>query len=382
MEKHEERAHALLSASGAHRWIECTPSAVLESKFPDTTSDAAREGTLAHELCEVKLTHVLYGKDTERAHEWIMQQELYQKEMEEHSDRYVEEIRELEGSFKLKPFIAIESRLDLSAYIPGGFGTGDCIMIGDRKLVIVDFKYGKGVPVYAENNPQLMLYALGAYQKYRMLYNFDVIEMKIVQPRLNLFPDWTCSLDELLAFGETVKEKAAVAIRGEGEFHPGDWCRFCRAKATCRARADYSIQLAFAADKDPALLSYEEVGEYLRKGEHVASWLSDLKEYALRACLEGKEITGWKAVHGRSVRAFDDVDAAFRDAIKAGVEEALLYERRPLTLSKVEKMMGKKAFGETLGSHVVRPPGKPTLVEASDPREAITDTVTPEEAFQ
>lgn len=384
MKKHEERAHALLSASGAHRWLNCTPSAVLESKFPDTTSQAAQEGTLAHELCEAKVTGELLGKDTAKALEWVRQQDLYQKEMEEYTDSYVEQIRKVMkemGGKGLTPFLAVESRLDLSWYIPDGFGTGDCVIVSGGRLMVIDFKYGKGVPVYAQENPQLMMYALGAYEKYKVLYRIRNISMMIVQPRLDINSTWSCTLEQLLAFGEEVKKQAAIAAKGEGEFRPGDWCRFCRAKATCRARADENVRLAFAADKDPALLSDEEIGEYLRQGEHVSAWLSDLKEYSLNACLEGKQIPGWKAVRGRSVRAFDDTDAAFRDAVKAGVEEAMLYERKPLTLSKVEKLMGKKAFQETLGSHIVKPPGKPTLVPESDRREAITDKVTPEEAF-
>lgn len=378
MEKHENRKHALLSASGAHRWLNCTPSAVLETKFPDTTSEAAKEGTLAHELCEIKLS----DRNTEKAHEWIKEQPLYASEMEGYTDSYVEEIDRLKMSFDAEPFFAIESKLDLSAYIPEGFGTADAIMIGGKKLIIADFKYGKGVKVDAEKNPQMMLYALGAYEKYRLLYPIEEVQMEIIQPRIDNYSSYSCSLKELLAFGEAVKEKAAIAIKGEGEFKPGDWCRFCRARAKCKARADYNVQLAFAAGTTPELLTDAQIGEYLKKGEDVASWLSDVKEYALKACLAGKEIPGWKAVRGRSVRVFDDTDAAFADAMKAGIEEAMLYERKPLSLSKVEKLMGKKRFQEELGSHVIKPPGKPTLAHESDKREEVTDVVTPEEAFK
>ena len=378
MEKHENRKHALLSASGAHRWLNCTPSAVLETKFPDTTSEAAKEGTLAHELCEIKLS----GKNTEKAHAWIKEQPLYAKEMEGYTDSYVEEIDRLKMSFDSEPFFAIESKLDLSAYIPEGFGTADAVLIGGKRLVIADFKYGKGVKVDAEKNPQMMLYALGAYQKYKLLYPIDTVQMEIIQPRIDNFSSYSCSLKDLLDFGEEVRRKAAIAIKGEGEFKPGDWCRFCRARAKCKARADYNVQLAFAANTPRELLTDAQIGEYLKKGEDVASWLSDVKEYALKACLAGKEIPGWKAVRGRSVRVFDDTDAAFADAMKAGIEEAMLYERKPLSLSKVEKLMGKKRFQEELGSHVIKPPGKPTLAHESDKREAVTDVVTPEEAFK
>ena len=371
--------HAMLSPSSAHRWLHCTPSALLEKSFSDTSSPASAEGTAAHALADHKVKRALRRRSKRPVSDYNTD------EMEECTDDYRDFVMEQLGKERQTCSDAqayTEIELDLSAYIPHGFGTSDCIIVSDNRMHVIDLKYGQGVLVESEENPQMMLYALGAYQKYRLLYPIETVQMEIIQPRIDNYSSYSCSLKELLAFGEEVRKKADAAIKGEGEFKPGDWCRFCRARAKCKARADYNVQLAFAAGTPPELLTDEQIGEYLKKGEDVASWLSDVKEYALKACLDGKSIPGWKAVRGRSVRVFDDTDAAFRDAMKAGVEEALLYERKPLSLSKVEKLMGKKRFNEELGSHVIKPPGKPTLAHESDKREAVTDIVTPEEAFK
>lgn len=381
MSDHSKRDHARLSASGAHRWLNCTPSARLEEQFPDTTSEAAKEGTLAHEICELKLSKELRGTRMVGIKK-LRSHELYKPEMEEHTDQYVTDVMAL--AFEMgSPYVAIEQRLDLSAYIPEGFGTADCILIAGSHLAVVDFKYGKGVPVSAEHNPQMMLYALGAYEAYKLIYSIDKVSMHIVQPRISNSNSWTCGIEELLAFGDYVKERSALAGSGEGEFAPGDWCKFCRARQNCRARADANVRMAFFEEsgKKPDLLTPEEIGAYIDMGEDVAAWLSDLKDYALAQCLAGQEITGYKAVAGRSTRSFDDADAAFADLIKAGVDEAILYERKPLTLAKIEKTIGKKAFESAVGSRVVKAPGKPTLVKSSDIREAITNEVTAAEAF-
>lgn len=376
MEHHEGRAHALLSASGSHRWMACLPSAKLEEQFPDTTSEAAREGTLAHEICEAKAMGMLgyITEDVERRFlEDSRQNELYQPEMEGYTDSYVEFIHNEMIGYGARPYVALEKRVDLTSYIPEGFGSVDCIIIGGDTIQVVDFKYGKGVPVSAEKNPQMMLYALGAYRAYSLLYSFSRIKMTIFQPRIDNTNTWECSVDELLAFGEIVKEKAAIAYEGGGEYVPGDHCRFCRARAVCRARADYSVQLAFDDNfgEDRALLSNDEIGRYLELGESVAKWVEDLKEHALSECLAGRDVAGYKAVAGRSTRAFDDMDAAFTDLMEGGIDEALLYERKPLTLAKIEKAIGKKVFNELVGEHVIKSEGKPTLVPESDKREAI-----------
>ena len=386
---HAGRAHALLSASSAHRWMVCTPSALLESKFPDTTSEAAREGTLAHELCELKLRHyvdtVKFGKRKYNAAvKKLKESELWQNEMEGHTDLYLDFVRKTALGFKEMPYIAIEKKLDLSAYVPNGFGTADCVIICGNVLHIVDFKYGKGVPVSAENNPQLMLYALGAYASYQLLYDIDTVRISIVQPRLSSEADtWELGVPELLAFGEKVKQSAALAIKGEGDFVPGEsQCRFCRAKCQCRARAEENVKLAFFTDKQPLLMSNEEIGEYLRQGADVARWLKDLQDYALSECLAGREVAGWKAVEGRGTREWSDQEKAFTSLTEAGISQTMLFETLPLSLAKIEKMIGKKGFESTVGEYVIKTPGKPTLVPESDKRPAVSNRMTAAEVFE
>lgn len=388
---HAERDHALLSASGAHRWLLCTPSAMLEEQFPDTTSEAAREGTLAHELAELKVRNYFNPADISKRKlnaqiKKMKENELWQDEMLGHTDTYIDYIRDVSIKLPSQPYVAVEKRLDLGAYVPEGFGTADCIMLQGEDLFVLDFKYGKGVPVSAEENPQMMLYALGAYRAYCFLYPISRIHMAIIQPRLDNISEWECTLNDLLKFGQRVSERAALAAKGAGDFCPGEkQCRFCRAKQQCRARADHNVRMAFSPDKGkmPPLITNEEVGRYLSEGEDVAKWLSDLKEWALAECLAGKQVPGWKAVEGRGSRDWTDMDAAFEKLTKSGVtEEAMLWEKKPLTLAQVEKMVGKKDFQDAVGEFVVKKPGKPALVKESDKREAITNRVTAAEAFK
>ena len=389
--KHEERAHALLSASGAHRWLLCTPSAKLEEQFPDTASDTAGEGTLAHELAELKVRNYFNpGEVSKRkltyAINKLKKDRLWQDEMLTHTDTYLDYIREVSVKLPSQPSVEIEKHLDLSAYIPGGFGTADFIMLQGEDLYVMDFKYGKGVPVFAEENPQMLLYALGAFEAYKILYSIKQIHLAIIQPRLDSISEWGCSLEELLKFGIYVKERAALAFEGAGEFCPGEkQCRFCRAKAVCRARAEENVRLAFSPDKGklPPLITNAEVGNYLLQGEDVAKWLSDLKDYALKECLAGKKIPGWKAVEGRGQRDWTDMDAAFERLTKSGLtEEVMLWEKKPLTLAQIEKLVGKKDFQDAVGEFVTKKAGKPALVKQSDKREAITNKVTAAEAFK
>lgn len=389
MSGHKDRSHALLSASGAHRWMQCPPSARLEEQFPDTGSEAAEEGTLAHELAELKVRHyaqtVDFGKQKyTRAANKLKKDPHWKDEMEGYTEEYLEYVKALALRFAHVPTVKIEERLDLGAYVPEGFGTADCILLGGGELHIVDFKYGQGVPVSPERNPQLSLYALGAYEAYKLLYPIKQVTLHIVQPRVEEGgSSWSCTLEELLVFGEQVKEKAALAFAGEGGFHPNkDTCQFCRAKGRCRARAEKNVELAFAVGRKPPLITNEEMGRYLAQGEDVARWLKDLQEIALRECLSGREVPGWKAVEGRSLRDWTDMDAAFQALQENGVPEALLWERKPLTLAQVEKVVGKKEFAEYVGEYVTKPPGKPALVKESDKREAITNVVTAGEAFK
>lgn len=373
-------AHALITPSGSHRWMNCIPSVRLEEQFPEETSIYAEEGTLAHAICEVKASGLFLNRDVSEALTHCQEQELYNPEMEGYTDEYVEYLEKKSLSYPEKPFIAIEKKVDLSKYIPEGFGTCDAVMIYGDTITVCDFKYGKGVKVDAEKNSQMMIYALGAYETYKLLYGIKNIEMAIIQPRIDNISEWTCTLDDLLAFGEEVKEKAELAFKGEGEFNPGDWCTFCKARNTCRARSDDAVKLAFEDkfEEQPELLSNDEIGRYIELGARVSAWYSDLKDYALSECLAGRSIDGYKAVEGRSTRSFDDTDKAFQDLIECGVEETMLYERKPLSVAKIEKMIGKKDFNMFVGNRVVKTPGKPTLAPESDKRKAIT---TVEQAF-
>lgn len=388
---HDDRKHALLSASGAHRWLSCTPSAQLEQLFPDTTSEAAKEGTLAHELAELKVRNYFYTVDFGKrkltaAINKLKKEALWKDEMMGFTDDYLDYVKSIALAFSSEPYAAIEKRVDLTAYIPDGFGTADCILIGGGILHVIDFKYGKSPDgrVSAKQNPQMLLYALGAYEAYRMLYPIQEIRLSIVQPRLSDgISEWSCTVDELMQFAQLVKERANLAIKGEGEFKPDPkTCRYCRARARCRARAEKNVELAFMTDKNPKLLTNEELGQYLLKGKDVAKWLGDVQDCALAECLAGNAVAGWKAVEGRGGREWTDMDLAFARLQENGVPETILWERKPLTLAQVEKAVGKKEFESFVGDMVIKRPGKPTLVEQLDQRPAITNKITAAEAFK
>ncbi len=379
--------HALLSASGAHRWLYCTGSPLLEKDFPDSTSVYAQEGTLAHYLCELKLM-AYTGEITKRKltsmKNKLMKSELWQPEMDSTSEAYLDYIKDITMSYTVKPVILIEKKVDFSRYVPEGFGTADCLILAGDTLHVVDYKHGKGVVVDADHNPQMMLYALGAMSELSLLYRFKFVHMTIVQPRVNNISEFTMTADELVEWGESVvKPKAEAAISGNGTFEAGDWCRFCRAKQQCKTRyeSNDSLYPELSERHDPRLITLDELGEYLKRGRDMAAWLEDMKEYALSESLAGAEVPGWKAVEGRGSRAFTDTDEAVDTLIKNGIDESVLYERRVLTLAQMEKAVGKKAFGELVGDLVVKNPGKPTLVEESDKRPRITNQPTAADVF-
>lgn len=379
--------HALLSASGAHRWLHCTGSPLLENDFPDSTSVYAQEGTLAHELCELKLM-VYTGEITKHKltsmKNKLMKSELWQPEMESTSEAYLDYIKDITMSYTVKPVILTEKRVDFSKYVPEGFGTADCLILAGDTLHVIDYKHGKGVVVDADHNPQMMLYALGAMSELSLLYRFKYVHMTIVQPRVNNISEFTMTADELIEWGEkVVKPKAEAAISGKGEFEAGDWCRFCRAKQQCKTRyeSNDSLYSELSVQHDPRLITLAELGDYLKRGKDMAAWLEDMKEYALSESLAGADVPGWKAVEGRGSRAFTDTDEAVDTLIKNGIDESVLYERRVLTLAQMEKAVGKKAFGELVGDLVIKNPGKPTLVEESDKRPRITNQPTAADVF-
>lgn len=375
---HSERAHALLSASASHRWLACPPSVRLEEQFPDSTSDFAREGTLAHEIAELKLRKYFTEPMSQRTFNTrlnkMKKHELYQEEMLKHTDTYLEYLKGISLSLSSAPYVAVEKRINYSSYAPEGFGTVDCLMVGGDTLYVTDFKYGKGVAVSAENNPQMKLYALGAYLEYSFLYPIKTIKLAIIQPRLNIISEFDLTVQELLSWGDEIKPVAEDAFAGKGDFVPGEHCKFCRAKAQCRARAEEFSALAYFTSLKPPLLTDEEVGQMLERGQHVESWIKALKDYALGQCLKGNEVPGWKAVEGRGSRSFVDQDKAFDHLRVNGVDEAILYERVPLTVSKIEKVLKKKEFTSLLdeAGYIVKSPGKPTLAPAGDKRKSIS----------
>jgi phage protein len=387
---HEMRKHALLSASSAHRWLNCPPSARLEEGLPSIVSDAAREGTLAHELAELKVS--LYSRPLDlskkaytAAVKKLKEDELWDGEMEGYTDEYVEYIKKTATAFDSVPYIDVEKRLDLTQWIPDGFGTADCILIGGGVLHVIDFKYGKNPNgrVEADHNPQLMCYGLGAYQALSLIYKIETIRMTIVQPRLSDgISEWACTVEELLEFGEKVKKIADLAIKGEGEFNPSEkTCRYCKIRDRCKARAEKNALLVLETSKDSKTLTNVEIAKYLKQGADVSAWLSDLQATALAECLAGREVPGWKAVEGRSTRDWSNMDKAFEVLTKSGIDEAMLWERRPLSLAQVEKVVGKKEFAELVGDFVVRKPGTPTIVEESDRRKPI-DTISAKDVFK
>jgi hypothetical protein len=376
--------HAILSASAAHRWLNCPPSARLEQTLPENKSDFAEEGTLAHEIAELKLRKYCIEpmglKTFNTKLKKLRENPLFQEEMLKHTDTYLDYIAQVLHRFQTQPYVAAEKRIDYSAYAPEGFGTGDCIIIGGNTLHIIDFKYGKGVPVSAVDNPQMMLYALGAYTEFSFLYPIDTVKMTILQPRLESISEYSMSIEELLIWGDGIKPIAKLAYEGAGQFSPGEHCRFCRAKALCRARADFHMSFEEHNKMKPPLISREEVGQILERAQELAAWVKSLEEYALSECLQGNEIPGWKAVEGRAVRQFNNQDEAFKVLMANGIDEAMLYERKPLTLSETEKLIGKAKFKELLNPFVSIPQGKPALVLASDKR-VVFKRITAQEAF-
>lgn len=385
--------HATLGPSAAKRWINCPASVSLGAGVEKTTSKYAEAGRTAHELAELKarkrftpMNKRTYTSQLKK----IQAGEFYASEMEGYTDLYVEVLEQHAMSFAAPPFIALETAVPIGAYTselkPDGSpatGTADCIQIGGDTLWITDYKNGSGVPVDADHNPQMQLYALGALQLYAPVYGdmIRTVRMTIVQPALKSVSDFEIGRAELEAWGrEVVIPAAARATSADpGAPCPGEWCRFCPVEHTCRARAEKNLALEAFGFAQPAngeqvvagdtrLLTDAEIGDILRRGADLLAWYSGLKDYALQACLDGREITGFKAVEGRGSREWDNLDAAFRDLQARGIAEALLWERKPATVAGLEKAIGKASFAQLAGDHIRKAPGKPTLVEASDKR--------------
>ena len=363
-------AHAVLSASGSKRWLSCPPSARLERKFPDKAGEAAQEGTLAHALAEARIRHWL-GEISENGLtlriDNIRHDALYSPEMGEYVSEYVdlciEKINAAQG------VALVEERLDFSRWVKNGFGTGDMVIIGDGVLEIVDLKYGKGVPVSAEGNTQMQLYALGAIEQYGYIYDFDHVRMSIFQPRNGGLSTQLLSVDELLAWGEAIKPIAELAYAGKGDFKAGEHCRFCRAAAQCKALADYNLEIAKLEFRDADLLTDDEVSFVLSRVDGLIRYANKIKTFALAEALKGHKWPGFKVVAGRSNRRITDAVKAVKLLRRAGYADDVIYKPLEIqTITDLEKTITKKKFGEILGSVVEKPPGKPTLVPADDER--------------
>lgn len=379
----EEKSHALLSASSSHRWLKCTPCVRLEEKFPDKQSSYAEEGTLAHKIAEFKvrsyfLEAIPKATYTRRLNK-LKKEEHFDNEMLTHTDTYLEFIKGEAMQTNARPFIAVEQTVDYSKYAPEGFGTADCILISGDTLQVIDFKYGKGVPVSAEENPQMKLYALGALELFGVFFDIQNIKLSIVQPRIDNISIYEITKEALLEWGEKiVKPQAEKAFMGVGEYEQGEHCRFCKAKGACEFRATENMKVVEEIKTTKDIITPEQVGEMLTKTEGVEQWIKDLKEHALNELLNGEQIPGWKAVEGRSNRKIADVDKAFEILEENGYKEALLYERKPLTLTALEKTLGKKEVALAIGDYIEKPKGAPTLAKETDKREPFRTSAAEE----
>lgn len=404
--------HALLSASSSKQWLHCPPSVRLQEGFPNESSVYAAEGTFAHEICEYKVRKYLHERVKRPQSE-----EYDTEEIEQITDVYAEFVISIIEQMKengCEPLAFVEERVDYSHIAPSGFGTADMLIIGKDEqgrgiLHVCDFKTGAGVFVDADHNSQMMLYAIGALSAYGFLYDIEIVRMSIIQPRLDNISTFECSRQELEDWGESIKPTALLAYEGKGEQHPGDWCRFCRAKPVCKACADEALALCredfldldagafddtaeesdmtapYEADtqtavfKQPGLIPISELAEILPTLNRISSWIEAVFAFvSSEAINHGVPIPGYKVVEGRSKRVFTDTKAVVDTAVQNGYTD--LYKQTLITLTEFEKMMGKKKFNELLGEYVAKPPGKLALVPESDPREPV-DLTTPGQEF-
>lgn len=405
--------HALLSASSSKQWLHCPPSVRLQENFPNESSVYAEEGTFAHEICEYKVRKYLHERVKHPQSE-----EFDTEEIEQITDVYAEFVISIIEQMRengCEPLAFVEERVDYSHIAPSGFGTADMLIIGKDEngrglLHVCDFKTGKGVFVDADHNSQMMLYAIGALAAYGFLYDIEIVRMSIIQPRLDNISTFECSRQELEDWGESIKPTALLAFEGKGEQHPGDWCRFCRAKPVCKACADEALALCredfldldagafddtaeesdmtapYEADtntavfKQPGLIPIAELAEILPTLNRISSWIEAVFAFvSSEAINHGVPIPGYKVVEGRSKRIFTDTKAVVDTAVQNGYTD--LYKQTLITLTEFEKMMSKKKFNELLGAYVAKPPGKLALVPESDPREPVDLTPAPDQEF-
>lgn len=379
--------HALLSASSSHRWLQCPPSVRLSEQFPSRTSSDAEAGRVAHAIAELKARkHFPESMSTRTFNsrlKKLKEDPHYSKDMDASTDLYLEHLKELAMGFgDAAPFVGLETRVDFSDYAPEGFGTADCIMIGPGRICVVDYKNGAGVPVEAERNSQMMLYALGALKIYSPIFGDTIHEVhfSIVQPNAGGIKSWNCTRDFLEQWGASIKHTAELAFSGNGEFSAGSWCKFCPANAKCSARTRKMLEVEpmkgalpaespkAASSENTLLLTDAQIGDLITRGRELVAWLKDLEDYALTAALNGHDIVGYKVVEGRGSRVWNDQDSAFSALRSRGIAEAMLWERKPVTVAGLETILGKKTFADTAADLVLKKPGKPALVPANDKR--------------
>lgn len=365
--------HATLSASAAQRWMACPPSVMATKGMPDTTSEYAEEGTAAHEVAEYKLRWNLGEKSISPPSTGKFDAD----EIDRYTDVYAYYVGDVFETLRKKcpdAILLIEQRLDFSDYVPDGFGTGDAVIIADDVMQICDLKYGKGIRIAADNNPQMMLYALGALNMYGCLYDIKTVRLAIIQPRLDNISEWEISVEDLYKWAETeLKPKAQLAAKGEGEFSAGEHCRFCKLKATCRKRAERMLELAKYDFEPPAELSETEISAVMKIAADLAKWADDVFAYAqAQAINNGVHWDGYKIVEGRSNRKFTDEKKVADICREQGYQLSQIYKTTLIGITDMEKLMGKKQFKELLGEYVHKPKGKLTLVPVSDKREEIS----------
>lgn len=377
--QHSKRKHALLSASGADRWLNCTPSARLEEKFQESSSVYADEGTLAHEFANAVLLWFngeMSNKEAQKELRQLRKHKLYGGiEMENEVEKYVLFVKELFNVSKVEnpgTKLLIEQRLDFSHIVENGFGTGDTCIVNDGILDVIDLKYGKGVRVDAEDNSQLKLYGVGALRLYDLIYDIHTVRMTIVQPRLDHVSTAEISVTDLIHWAENiVRPTAQLAYQGQGEKIVGDWCRWCRAKALCTAFADHNMQLAKHDFKDPDLLDDEDILAIFKQQPMLLDWVNAVAKHLLDEALKGKQWTGYKLVEGKSNRKWTNEDKVKEALKKAGFEENKYLVSKLDNLTNIEKLVGKANYQTVLAPVIIKPPGAPTLVPEADPRPAM-----------
>lgn len=381
-------AHAILSPSSASRWLACTRSARYEEQFPDKSSQFAEEGTLAHKIGELMIRMALGQMDPPAVHEYngCINHPMYSEAMHEYCDDYATFVIEKFNEAKKKTPDAqlyLERRLDMTAYIPDGFGTSDVVIIADGMMTTIDLKYGKGVAVNVEENKQQMLYALGALTEFDHLYDIKEVRMIVYQPRIGNIAEWTIKAKELLKWAKSyLKPRAEMAFKGEGEYLPGDHCLFCKGKATCKALAEYNLQIMQHEFADPNTLTDEAIADILQQSSRIASWLTAVDDYALdQAVNHGKKWPAHKLVEGRSNRTFTDQAKVAEVLGGEGFAEGIIYTKKLNGITALEKAVGKAKFGELLGEYIIKPAGKPTLVHESDKRPELNSLAAAQEEF-